>query len=415
MTVATLLLTCLVFLLIGWTGNAYYVTALSVGAVVCIAASNGGTTSQDLKTGWIVGGTPKYQQIAILVGASASALALGPILLKLNDTGTVYVPQHMAAKFEAKEGQPTKVEPLEAASLPKYKGDDAPSGDWNVLTADGKGKLTAGDYLVGQDGTIAYTIQTTFKEGLKPETAALSETKEGLTGSQATADAATYRSWHKAESDESGPAGKYLIDDAGAPKYYVDPGINGTHETRPDGSSAQKFSAPKATLMSYIIKGILNGSLPWALVLLGVMLAIMFEMAGIPSLAFAVGVYLPLSSSTPIMIGGLVRGLVDWRHRKSLVAKGLTEEEITAEGDKSPGVLLASGYIAGGAIAGILIAFAAGVMKDSLDKIHEWATTKNPAVMGEHADLISFLPFVALATLLFLVGARRKATPAKAA
>ena len=92
MTVATLLFTCLIFLLIGWTGGPYYVTALSVGAIVCIAASNGGTTSQDLKTGFLLGSTPSYQQIAILFGALASALALGPILLVLNDNGTVYVP-----------------------------------------------------------------------------------------------------------------------------------------------------------------------------------------------------------------------------------------------------------------------------------------------------------------------------------
>src|SRR5204862_2983328 len=86
MTVATLLLTCLVFLLIGWTGPTYYITALSIGGIVCIASSNGGTTSQDLKTGFLIGGTPKYQQIAILVGAAASALVLGPILLVLHDS-----------------------------------------------------------------------------------------------------------------------------------------------------------------------------------------------------------------------------------------------------------------------------------------------------------------------------------------
>src|SRR3979411_2341749 len=90
MTVATLLLTCLVFLLIGWTAPPYFVTALSIGGIVCIAASNGGTTSQDLKTGFLVGSTPKYQQIAILVGALASALVLGPILMQLNQSGTVY-------------------------------------------------------------------------------------------------------------------------------------------------------------------------------------------------------------------------------------------------------------------------------------------------------------------------------------
>src|SRR5256885_4740874 len=81
MTVATLLLTCLIFLLVGWTAPPYFVTALSIGGIVCVASSNGGTTSQDLKTGFLVGSTPKYQQIAILVGALTSALALGPILL----------------------------------------------------------------------------------------------------------------------------------------------------------------------------------------------------------------------------------------------------------------------------------------------------------------------------------------------
>src|SRR5207245_5277305 len=91
MTVATLLLTCLVFLIIGWTAPPYFVTALSIGGIVCIAASNGGTTSQDLKTGFLVGSTPKYQQIAILVGALASAVVLGPILLAMNQSGTVYV------------------------------------------------------------------------------------------------------------------------------------------------------------------------------------------------------------------------------------------------------------------------------------------------------------------------------------
>src|SRR5207237_350731 len=92
MTVATLLLTCLVFLIAGWTGPHYFVTALSIGGIVCIAASNGGTTSQDLKTGFLVGSTPRNQQIAIIFGALASALVLGPILLVLNDNSTVYAP-----------------------------------------------------------------------------------------------------------------------------------------------------------------------------------------------------------------------------------------------------------------------------------------------------------------------------------
>src|SRR5207248_795728 len=102
MTVATLLLTCLIFLILGWTGSHYFVTALSVGAIVCIASSNAGATSQDLKTGFLVGSTPRAQQIAILIGALGSALLLGPILLLINQAGTVYVPQVTLQKV----GQP---------------------------------------------------------------------------------------------------------------------------------------------------------------------------------------------------------------------------------------------------------------------------------------------------------------------
>ena len=91
MTVATLLFTCIIFLLAGWTGRHYYVTALSVGSIVCIAASNGGRR-QDLKTGFLIGGTPRAMQIAILIGSLASALLLGPILLQLDRAATTYVP-----------------------------------------------------------------------------------------------------------------------------------------------------------------------------------------------------------------------------------------------------------------------------------------------------------------------------------
>jgi len=137
-------------------------------------------------------------------------------------------------------------------------------------------------------------------------------------------------------------AQRYLVDEHGVPVYLVDPGINGTHRIRPDGSAVQKFDAPKATLMSYIIKGILSHKLPWALVLLGAIIAIVLEMSGIPSLAFAVGLYLPLASSSPIFVGGMIRWLVDRYLRVKFRHNNLSDPELTAEGDKSPGVLLAS-------------------------------------------------------------------------
>jgi putative OPT family oligopeptide transporter len=77
MTIATLILTCLLFVGLGWTGDVYAPIALCVGAIVCIAAANAGTTSQDLKTGYIVGATPFYQQLAMIVGVLASAFVIG--------------------------------------------------------------------------------------------------------------------------------------------------------------------------------------------------------------------------------------------------------------------------------------------------------------------------------------------------
>src|SRR5205085_3623166 len=128
-----------------------------------------------------------------------------------------------------------------------------------------------------------------------------------------------------------------------------------------------------------------NRELPWSLVLLGVMTSIVLELSGVPSLPFAVGVYLPISSSMPILIGGMVRWLADSRIQKRFAGQGLTLEELEAEGNKSPGVLLSSGYIAGGAIAGIVIAFVAGVMSDLQSKIDDWAKTNNPMFEGPNA------------------------------
>ena len=126
------------------------------------------------------------------------------------------------------------------------------------------------------------------------------------------------------------------------------------------------------------------------------MIAIVLEMSGIPSLAFAVGVYLPLASSSPIFIGGMIRWLVDrfLRHKK-FKDHDLTHDELVAEGDKSPGVLLASGYIAGGALAGIVIAFMAGVpsLVGVNRRIEEWSTAQNPFFNGANADLLAMIPF----------------------
>jgi uncharacterized oligopeptide transporter (OPT) family protein len=343
MTVATLLLTCMIFLLVGWTGGTYFVTALSVGGIVCVAASNAGATSQDLKTGFLVGATPKCQQIAILIGAAASALVLGPILLGLNNTATVYVPVAQVAP----------------------------------------GLHVPADAKLGGP--------------------------ERLHGSQAQADPRAYRVWQKTDS-VGGPAGKYLVDDAGTAVWLVDPGINGAFKTRPDGTQVRKFDAPKATLMSYIIKGMLDRKLPWGLVLFGVMIAIVLELCGVSSLAFAVGAYLPISSSAPIFVGGLVRWLVDYRMRRALREHKLDEAALAAESDKSPGVLLASGYIAGGAIAGIVIAFVQGVTTKLDSSINTWAGSHNPFFAGPQADWLALIPFGLLAGFLYVTARQMQLT-----
>ncbi len=274
MTVATLLLTCLIFVILGWVGPEYRLAALSIAGIVCISASNGGTTSQDLKTGFLVGATPWAQQVAILVGALTSAVVIGYTLLLLNDAGTVVT---------------NKAEylPTVAADVSKL-----------TETANYQGK--------------------------------------------------SYHVWRVVEPIPGAQPGKYYVDDEGRARYLVDPAINGVVETRDDGAKVIKYKAPKATLMAFIIDGIMTRKLPWGLVLLGVFIAVVMHLAGVPALAFAVGVYLPLSTSMPIFVGGLVRGLVDWLKR--------TPAE---ESDSSPAVLLSSGYIAGGAIAAILIAIVA--------------------------------------------------------
>src|SRR6185503_10799162 len=80
MTIATLMATCLIFVALGWTGDVYQAVALSIGGIVCIAAANGGATSQDLKTGYLVGATPYWQQMGLLVGVTVSTLAIGTTL-----------------------------------------------------------------------------------------------------------------------------------------------------------------------------------------------------------------------------------------------------------------------------------------------------------------------------------------------
>jgi putative OPT family oligopeptide transporter len=272
MTIATLLLTCLIFVLLGWIGPEYRLTALSIAGIVCIASSNGGTTSQDLKTGFLVGATPWKQQISILVGALVSAVFMGLTLLALNQAYTTIS--------------------SDPADLPTVK---APAAD----------------------------------------------TK----GTEVAADGKSYRVWWVTNPQPGVLPGKYLVDESGQAQYLVDSGIGGRLKKSASGEPITKFDPPQPRLFATLIDGIMTQKLPWGLVILGAVLAIVMQLAGVSALAFAVGVYLPLSTTLPIFVGGALRGVVDR-------VRGLTPEEA----ETSPGTLMSTGLIAGGSLAGIIIA-----------------------------------------------------------
>ena len=352
MTVATLLVTCLLFVAAGWTGIPYKRMALSMAAIVCVAAANGGTTSQDLKTGFLVGAAPRAQQIAILAGVVTSALAIGWTLLYLNRAATTYVPR----------------------SFPGF--------------------VATPDALAAAPDRLAVGGETAHLRG------------------------ADYRVLEVREATSGVPRGRYLLDAEDRIAFLVDPGVCGVEpeQRAPDGrveKVVSKFDAPKAQLFRLIIDGVLGHELPWGLVLLGVVLALVMELCGVPSLPFAVGVYLPLSTSAAIALGGLVRRLADGRARRS-----------AADAESSPGTLLASGLIAGGAIAGLAAAALAGIDVEVVGAsgalrpvplAEHYGLALAPRLLGadlaatlQHSAAWSVAPFLALALALFVVASRRR-------
>ena len=260
MTIATLMATALIFLGIGWTDSAYQSVALVVGSMVCIAAANAGATSQDLKTGYLLGATPWRQQIGLLIGVLASVVAIGFTLLLLERTLGI--------------GEATAAHP-------------------------------------------------------------------------------------------------------------------------------NPLPAPQATLMATVIKGLLDQQLPWGLVIAGMGIAAMVELCGISSLAFAVGAYLPLSTTSPIFMGGLIKLIADKINKKK------DDSEI------GPGALFSSGLIAGGALTGILVAIfmgtnigndAQGNPVSLMSKINTgWGNA-----MGSTGDIIGLVAFLLLSVLLLKMAVEPK-------
>lgn len=355
MTIATLLLTCLIFLALNMTSPAERVLALSIGAVVCIAASNGGTTSQDLKTGFLVGGTPLYQQYAILIGAFVSALVIGGTLLLFNQAGTVIA--DVSKTVDVKDEKGGVSQRKNTSLLPRL---DA------AVTKDGETKDVGGEsFLISEVNDVpnaspadlrgVYLIdkETRVVRGLDAETLKkLDETEQY--------DGKTFHVWRPAKCvGFTVTEGRhYLVDDTGMVRFIVDPTITGSIKERDDGKVVSfKFDAPKTQAIATVINGVISRKVNWRYMLIGAMIAIMLELAGISALAFAVGSYIPMQYTTPIFLGGIVRWAADaWLARKSSVSHDGDEAAEIAATETSPGVLLASGLIAGGSLGGVLIA-----------------------------------------------------------
>ncbi|HSC39505.1 MAG TPA: OPT/YSL family transporter [Chitinophagaceae bacterium] len=265
MTIATLMGTCLVFIAAGWTGKIYEPMALVVGGMICIAASNAGGTSQDLKTGYILGATPRHQQVALFIGAIVSSVAIG-LTVKVLDTPT---------------------------------------------------------------------------------------------------------------------------------REMLQQGI--THAIGTD-----RLPAPQGTLMATLINGILGRHLDWQFILVGVAIALVMELCSINALSFAIGIYLPLSTTLPIGIGGAIRGLVNMRKKKSGEVVSPEEEDL------GKGNLFATGLVAGGAIAGVIVAFL--MANDSISEQLKKISLENrlTSALGEGGYyLLGTLLFALMGWILYRVGVKR--------
>ncbi|NUN69606.1 MAG: oligopeptide transporter, OPT family [Bacteroidetes bacterium] len=261
MTIAVLMATCLIFLAVGWTGQEYTYLALVIGATVCIAISNAGTTAQDLKTGHLLGATPSAQQLAILIGVVTSAAVIGITMLLLNESQAKEIP--VSAPFTITEQQISRAEEME-----------------------------------GKDGVTYLLVKVQDIQGVEP--------------------------------------GNYLVSkETGTPVFK-----------REDGIGGKDLAAPQSNLMAVLISGLLEQKLPWGLIMIGASIALFMELLGFHSLTFAVGFYLPLSTTLPIFLGGVVRRIADRRYKR--------EPDAT---DESEGTLFSSGLIAGGALLGVAAAF----------------------------------------------------------
>ena len=257
MTIATLMAVAAIFLVKGWTAPAFGALAITIGGMVCIAASNAGDTSQDLKTGFLIGATPWKQQVAVMVGVIVSVFSIGATLNAMNKG------------LESFKELPT-ARAISLAALP-----------------DG---VTNQGYFKREHVTVRCGRQ----RGVR-----LTPTREELTDAN-----------HYIVLNSIGSA---TLQDG---KYLYDPATGKIEVQWVQGIGSEKAAAPQGRLMATVINGILSRKLPWSLVLLGVALVIGIELLGVRSLTFAVGAYLSIGTTLAIFCGGVVRWMVDQRAGK---------------------------------------------------------------------------------------------------
>jgi hypothetical protein len=455
--------------------------ALTTAALVCVAASNGGTISQDLKTGFLVGATPRHQQVSILIGVVTSAIAIGFTLLLLDGSVTTLEPvrydgftlpantagvDQREEREKGPDGVQYRVAYIQTDRLVTAGGTTIPRGKYQVsdagelmffvhpgvvgsypyklaprtgafptvvvgldrtlyvdnpnlrrigrdeglvkgpdqkdyravVLAEAAGKVPPGRYLIGDEHAIAFRDDAgtlVAGTGVMPALAVAADGSVVVAagtaigrdaGSQLGIDRQRYRAYDLTEVVGDLRPGRYLVTAPAQITFFSE--------------TVKKFDAPKAQLFRLIIDGTLDGSLPWHLVLIGVFIAIILELLSVSSLPFAVGLYLPISTSAGIFVGGAVRWLVD-RKRKG---------ESAAAAEFSPGMLMASGLIAGGAILGVVQALLTIAQDRGLFDVLTPLDLRRilPDALAINAGIYPMVMFLVMAGALYWVGTKRK-------
>jgi putative OPT family oligopeptide transporter len=284
MTIATLMATAAIFLVKGWTAPAFGALAITIGGMVCIAASNAGDTSQDLKTGYLIGATPWKQQVAVMVGVIVSVFSIGPTLTAMN-RGYESFQQLPAARSISLSALPDGV--VNEGAFPR---------DSFTLTPPGA-------KTKGTGAVVSNAHQYILLNSI----------------------------------------GASALEDG---KYLYDPATHEIEVQWIQGIGSEEVAAPQGRLMATVINGILSRRLPWSLVLLGVALVVGIELLGIRSLTFAVGAYLSIGTTLAIFCGGVVRWLVDRAaERSGSGAKTEAEKEVSSGSLLASGLIAAGGIV----------------------------------------------------------------------